>query len=72
MAIRIKTLLSTLEAKEKAVDDYRKKLLELRELRKDVLAKLYEAYYREKDEAQRALIAEQIEKIRQKERMDNQ
>ncbi|MBQ8691367.1 MAG: hypothetical protein IJ516_06075 [Phascolarctobacterium sp.] len=71
MAIKLKTLLKSLEQKERVTESYRRKLDELRELRKEVLAKLFEAYYQEKDDAQRVLIAKHIEQIRAKERNDN-
>ena len=64
-------MLAALEQKEKVTADYRKKLRELRKMRKEALAKLYEAYYLEKDESQRALISTQIEKILDNERNDN-
>lgn len=71
MATKLKTMLAALEQKEKVTADYRKKLRELRKMRKEALAKLYEAYYLEKDESQRALISTQIEKILDNERNDN-
>ncbi|MBQ3113915.1 MAG: hypothetical protein IJC05_06115 [Phascolarctobacterium sp.] len=72
MAIKLKTMLKSLEQKERVTESYRRKLDELRELRKEVLTKLFEAYYQEKDEAQRVYIATHIEQIRTKERNDNQ
>lgn len=71
VATKLKTMLAALEQKEKVTADYRKKLRELRKMRKEALAKLYEAYYLEKDESQRALISTQIEKILDNERNDN-
>lgn len=71
MAIKLKTMLKSLEQKERVTESYRRKLDELRELRKEVLAKLFEAYYQETDEAQRVYIAKHIEQIRAKERKDN-
>ncbi len=72
MATKLKTILAALEQKEKVTADYRQKLRELRKMRKEALARLYEAYYLEKDESQRALISTQIEKILENERKDTQ
>ena len=71
MATKLKTMLNALAQKEKVTADYRQKLRELRKMRKEALGKLYEAYYHEKDEGQRALISTQIEKILENERKDN-
>ena len=71
MATKLKTMLAALEQKEKVTADYRQKLRELRKMRKEALTKLYEAYYLEKDESQRAYISTQIEKILDNERKDN-
>ena len=71
MATKLKTMLTALAQKEKVTADYRQKLRELRKMRKEALTKLYEAYYKEKDESQRALISVQIEKILENERKDN-
>ena len=71
MATKIKTLLASLAQKEKIKADYRRKLRELRKMRKEALAKLYEAYYGEKDESQREAISLQIAKILENERRDN-
>lgn len=71
MATKLKTILAALEQKEKVTADYRQKLRELRKMRKEALTKLYEAYYKEQDESQRALISVQIEKILENERKDN-
>lgn len=71
MAIKLKTILAALEQKEKVTADYRQKLRELRKMRKEALTKLYEVYYKEKDESQRALISVQIEKILENERKDD-
>ncbi|MBQ8691391.1 MAG: hypothetical protein IJ516_06200 [Phascolarctobacterium sp.] len=71
MATKLKTMLTALEQKEKVTADYRQKLRELRKMRKEALTKLYEAYYNEKDENQRAFISTQIEKILENERKDN-
>lgn len=70
MAIKLKTLLKSLEQKERVTETYRRKLDELKELRKEILVKLFEAYYQEKDEAQRVIIATYIEQIKEKERKD--
>lgn len=70
MATKLKTMLAALEQKEKVTADYRQKLRELRKMRKEALTKLYEAYYLEKDESQRAYISTQIEKILDNERKD--
>lgn len=70
MATKLKTILAALEQKEKVTADYRQKLRELRKMRKEALTKLYEAYYKEKDESQRAFISTQIEKIHENERKD--
>jgi len=70
VATKLKTMLAALEQKEKVTADYRQKLRELRKMRKETLAKLYEAHYFEKDESQRALISVQIEKILENERKD--
>lgn len=64
-------MLAALEQKEKVTADYRQKLRELRKMRKEALTKLYETYYLEKDENQRALISVQIEKILENERKDD-
>lgn len=71
MAIKFKTMLSALERQEKVTEEYRRKLREVRKMRKEALAKLYEAHYQEKDENQRALISALIEKILERERKDN-
>lgn len=71
MATKLKTMLTALEQKEKVTADYRQKLRELRKMRKEALTKLYETYYNEKDENQRAFISTQIEKILENERKDN-
>ena len=71
MATKLKTILAALEQKEKVTADYRQKLRELRKMRKEALTKLYEVYYKEKDESQRALISVQIEKILENERKDD-
>ncbi len=71
MATKLKTMLNALAQKEKVTEDYRQKLRELRKMRKEALTKLYEAYYFEKDESQRAFISTQIEKILENERKDN-
>ena len=70
MATKLKTMLAALEQKEKVTADYRQKLRALRKMRKEALTKLYEAYYLEKDESQRAYISTQIEKILDNERKD--
>ncbi|MBO5404045.1 MAG: hypothetical protein J5987_03270 [Phascolarctobacterium sp.] len=70
MATKLKTMLTALAQKEKVTADYRQKLQELRKMRKEALSKLYEAYYHEKDESQRAFISTQIEKILDNERKD--